>query len=224
MEELKERNITEKINSGERYFNGAGCKSFFNLLKHIENIYSESDFEHIMFIDDFDICSNFLIKKINNIPNKFYVINIQKIQKNISSSNHAVFEKSYYDVGFVKTERLKLALELGEILNIINKFYKNLNIKIRAKIIKDENMVEKCLVETIENMLNSENIAYEIKESMGDETIELEFLLAKSDDSFTRGAYVSITSDKIMFSITGGLENILMQVFNSDKKKAGFIF
>ncbi len=224
MEEIKECGIIKKINSNERYFTGTGCKAFFSLVNTIENIYKDSDFERIMFIDDFDMSSNFLIKKIENIPDKFYIINIQKIQNNISSNNRATFEKSYCDIGFIKTDRLKLALELGEVLNTINKFYKRFQIDISAKIIKDENMAEKWLCDTIENMLKSENIAYELKDTMGDETVEVEFSFKKNNRAFIKNAYINISSEKIMFSITGGFENILSEILNSSEKKEKFNF
>jgi len=179
----------------------------------VEKHYADLGFEKIVFIDNYDLYSNFILSGLPGLPKSFYVIEVQSVQKNISSSRNAIFEKTLCDMGFKSTDKVRLALDLADIISIYTKFYAALQISFKFSLSRNDSPQMTPLYDAFANILRSQNFSFDehfISEI--DEIVELKVILEMGGERVKAG-FVVLAADRIMFSITGGLEKILKKVF-----------
>lgn len=205
--------IISNLGSGEAFFNGSGSRSLAMLTSLVEKHYRELDYEKVVFIDNYDLYANFIMNGLPGMPKSFYVIETQSVQKNVSSSRNAVFERTICDIGFKTTEKIKLPLDLSDIISAYKKFYAVLQIPFIFSLSKNGNPQVAALLEAFSGILSSQGLSYEDHfVSEMDEIVELKVILEMGTERIKAG-FIILAADRIMFSITGGLEKILKKVF-----------
>lgn len=206
--------MLSRLSTGEVFFNAPGARSFEMLSRFIDKIYASLEFSKIILLDNYDLYNNFIISaKIEGAPDRFYVIDVQNVQKNVSSSREAVFEKNFCDMAFAKTDALKLPLLLTEIAAGFKKLYGCLELDFDTEVFSSETGgAKKELFLTAAGIFKSLSISYEQKSSFElDDFLEIKFYLKNSEHGRLSIGFLSFDREKILFSLTGGLEKIIKE-------------
>lgn len=208
--------IFSKLGSGELYFSAAGSRSFSMLGSYIDSMYAKLGFSKLIFLDNFDLYNNFLMSpSLNGAPERFYIIDIQNVQKNISSSREAVFEKNFCDLAYLKIEAIKLPLYLGETIAAFKEIYARLNLPVKAVISSGNSDDEKKgFFDTALAIIKSEGMEYDTAFSSDlNEYFEVKFYSSEKDCQNQSFGFILFDANKMLFSFTGGLEKILKKIF-----------
>jgi len=217
--------IISQIKTGETYFTDLGSRAFSMLSSFVEKVYSDMDLEKIIFLDSVDIYTGFLRSSAaDSFPDRFYTIETSTVQKNVSSSREAVFEKNFCDMGFLKSGPLRLALDLSSIAGPFQKLYSCLNIPFKMIVYKNDCGSQTGVRETLLNVLKSLDIRAEEKFSSElDEFTEAKACFEVSPGEFITGGFITVENDRIVFSLTGGLERIMKKIFINSALETPFI-
>jgi hypothetical protein len=217
--------IISKIKTGEAYFTDLGSRAFSMLSTFVESVYTNMELEKIIFLDNIDLYTCFLRSSAaDSFPDRFYTIETSTVQKNVSSSREAVFEKNFCDMGFLKSGPLRLALDLSTIAGAFQKLYSELNIPFKMSVYKNDCGSQAGVRETLLNVLKSLRIPCEEKFSSElDEFTEAKACFEVSPGEFINSGFLTIENDRIVFSLTGGLERILKKVFINSAQETPFI-
>ncbi len=225
LQAAKNAGIISQIKTGETYFTGLGSRAFSMLANFVEKVYRDIDLENIIFLDNVDLYTSFLRSSTaDSLPERFYTIETSTVQKNVSSSREAVFEKNFCDMGFLKSGPLRLALDLISIAGSFQKLYSGLNIAFKMNVYKNDCGSQAGVRETLLNVLKSLHIPYEENFSSElDEFTEAKVCFETSPGEFTNGGFLTIENNRIAFSLTGGLERILKKIFVNSTSETPFI-
>ena len=214
------------LSTGEVFLTASGGRAFEMLSGHIDRIYRSLDFSKIFFLDNFDLYDKFVLSsKISGVPDRFYLIDVQNVQKNISSTREALFEKNFCDMAHVKTEKIKMPLLLSEIISGFQKFYGELEIASEIKIFTSEtNENKRSLYLTACEIFKSLGLSYEEKMSFElDDFLEIKFYLPNGEHGPLSTGFISCDYDRIIFSLTGGIEKIIKEKARQGSLKFPFI-
>ena len=217
--------IISQIKTGEAYFTGLGTRAFSMLSAFVKKVYTDIDLEKIIFLDNVDLYTCFLRSSAaDSFPERFYTVETSTVQKNVSSSREAVFEKNFCDMGFLKSGPLRLALDLSSVAGSFQKLYSSLNIPFKMNVYKNDCGSQAGVRETLLNVLNSLHIPHEENFSSElDEFTEAKACFEISPGEFINSGFLTIENDRIVFSLTGGLERILKKIFVNSTQETPFI-
>ena len=213
--------MLSRLSTGEVFFDAPGARSFEMLSRFIDKIYASLGFSKIILLDNYDLYNNFIISaKIEGAPGRFYVIDVQNVQKNVSSSREAVFEKNFCDMAFAKTDALTLPLLLTEIAAGFKKLYGCLELDFDTEVFSSETGgTKKELFLTAAEIFKSLSINYEQKSSFElDDFLEIKFYLKNAEHGRLSIGFLSFDRGKILFSLTGGLEKIVKEKSRGGEK------
>jgi hypothetical protein len=214
------------LSTGEVFLTASGGRAFEMLSAHIDRLYRSLDFSKIFFLDNFVLYDKFVVSsKISGAPERFYLIDVQNVQKNISSTREALFEKNFCDMAHVKTEKIKMPLLLSEIISGFQKFYSELDIAAEIKIFTSEtNENKKSLFLTASEIFKSLNLKYEEKNSFElDDFLEIKFYLPDGEHGPLSAGFIACDYGRILFSLTGGIEKIIKEKARHGSFKLPFI-
>lgn len=223
---LNNLEMISALSTGEVFFTASGGRAFEMLSAHIDRIYRSLGFSKIFFLDNFDLYDKFVVSsKISGAPERFYLIDVQNVQKNISSTREALFEKNFCDMAHVITEKIKMPLLLSEIAAGFQKFYSELDIAAKVIIFTSENNEnKKALFSAAAEIFKSLNLKYEEKNSLElDDFIEIKFYLPDGEHGPQSAGFIAFDYGRILFSLTGGLEKIIKEKARQGASRIPFI-
>lgn len=214
------------LSTGEVFLTASGGRAFEMLSGHIDRIYRSLDFSKIFFLDNFDLYDKFVLSsKISATPDRFYLIDVQNVQKNISSTREALFEKNFCDMAHARTEKIKMPLLLSEILSGFQKFYSEVEIVPDVKVFTSEtNENKKSLFLTASEIFKSIGLRFEEKTSFElDDFLEIKFYIPNGEHGPLSVGFIACDYDRILFSLTGGIEKIIKEKARHCSLKYPFI-
>lgn len=222
---LDNLDMLSKLSSGEVFFTAPGSRSFEMLSRLIDKTYSALGFSKIIFLDNFDLYNNFLVSStIKGAPERFYVIDVQNVQKNVSSSREALFEKNFCDMAFARTDALSLPLLITGIADGIKKLYGTLDISFTAEVFSSETGgVKRELFCLASEVFKSLSIEFEQKSSFElDDFLEVKFYRKATQRPDLSLGFLAFDREKILFSLTGGLEKIVKEKTRENAERVPF--
>ncbi|HOT76424.1 MAG TPA: hypothetical protein PK467_11585 [Candidatus Wallbacteria bacterium] len=224
---FNELEMLSKLSAGEAFFSPSGSRSFDMLARRIDRVYASMGFSKIVFLDNFDLYNNFLLSSgLTGAPERFYLIDVQNVQKNVSSSREALFEKNFCDMAFSKTEKLGFPLLLTDIVSAYKKLFVSLEIPLEINIFTGDTIEnKKALFQIASEIFKSQSLKFETKSSFElDDFLEIKFY-SRRESNGTQASLGFIVCDgaKILFSLTGGIEKVIREKLACGPAKIPFV-
>ncbi|HOD43112.1 MAG TPA: hypothetical protein PKL57_21375 [Candidatus Wallbacteria bacterium] len=219
--------MLSKLSAGEVFFSPSGSRSFDMLARHLDRVYASMGFSKIIFLDNFDLYNNFILSSgFAGAPERFYLIDVQNVQKNVSSSREALFEKNFCDMAFSKTEKLGFPLLFTDIVSAYKKLFASLEIPLEINIFTgDTSENKRSLFQAASEIFKSLSLKFETKSSFElDDFLEIKFYTRREPGGAQYGlGLIPCDGAKILFSLTGGIEKIIREKLACAPVKIPFI-
>lgn len=215
-------NFYIKLSNEFFIFDTFGTKSFEMLNSLVNKTYAKLNLAKLILLDCFNLFDCFFSSNniLDGLPSNFYTIDIQTIQKNVSTSKEARFEKNFCDLAFLKINNsLELPLILGRIVFEIKQFYEQLNIPFYVKIFKNNiniNFSDEFLNFLID-VCKKNNISYFESDNFDiNDFINVKFYTKIDNLNDYQLGFIIFDQSKILFSLTNGLERIIkLKILNN---------